>query len=61
MFTLIAMLFKWIGSTDAREQSARDAYLAAATDTYDLERRMKELDRLEATGMGIRGSAFHID
>jgi hypothetical protein len=49
---LLSRLFLFLTkSVDQRERERNDAYLAEATDIYDLEYRMKQLDR--------RGSLRH--
>ncbi|CDY76073.1 FIG00452784: hypothetical protein [Caballeronia glathei] len=43
---LLSQLFLFLTkSFDQREKERDDAYLAEATDIYDLEYRMKKLDR----------------
>ena len=42
IFTLFKPLFE---SAERREQQRREAYLAASTDLYDLEYRMRKLDQ----------------
>ena len=43
---LLSQLFLFLTkSFDQREKERHDAYLAEATDIYDLEYRMKKLDR----------------
>lgn len=44
--TAAAQLLTYIGqSTEERESKRQEAYLAQATDRYDLEYRIRELDR----------------
>lgn len=44
--TAAAQLLTYIGqSTEERERKRQEAYLAQATDRYDLEYRIRELDR----------------
>ena len=44
--TAAVQLATYIGqSTEERERKHQDAYLAQATDRYDLEYRIRELDR----------------
>ena len=43
---LISRIFLFLTKTaDERDRARDDAYLAEATDIYDLEYRMKKLDR----------------
>jgi hypothetical protein len=42
----IAKFFDWLNAGIASaEQERREAYLAQSTDHYDLERRMREIER----------------
>ena len=49
MFLLSRIFLFLTKSADQRDRARDDAYLAAATDIYDLEYRMKKLDRRAAT------------
>jgi hypothetical protein len=45
MISLLEKLFTRVfESAESRERAAREAYLAEATDIYELEFRMKQLD-----------------
>jgi hypothetical protein len=47
---LLSRLFLFLTkSADQREQERNEAYLAEATDIYDLEYRLKRLDQRAAT------------
>lgn len=47
---LLSRLFLFLTkSADQRDKERSDAYLAEATDIYDLEYRMKKLDRNAST------------
>jgi hypothetical protein len=47
---LLSRLFLFLSKTaDQRDKERDDAYLAEATDIYDLEYRMKKLDTRGAT------------
>ena len=42
----LARFFDWLNAEIAEgERKRREAYLAQATDHYDLERRMREIER----------------
>jgi len=43
---LIDLLKSFVASADTMAQRRAEAYLAEAVDNVDLERRMRELDRL---------------
>ncbi|GLU32238.1 DUF3563 family protein [Trinickia caryophylli] len=45
MFLLSRLFLFLTKSADERKQESDDAYLAEATDLYDLEFRMRKLDR----------------
>lgn len=45
MNSIISFLKNWAESTERRERERREAYLAQSTDIYDLEYRLRELDR----------------
>ncbi|SAK54778.1 hypothetical protein AWB78_01416 [Caballeronia calidae] len=49
MFLLSRIFLFLTKSADQRDRARDDAYLAEATDIYDLEYRMKKLDRRAAT------------
>ncbi|SAK96204.1 hypothetical protein AWB77_05585 [Caballeronia fortuita] len=51
MFLLSRLFLFLTKSADERDRARDDAYLAEATDIYDLEYRMKKLDK--------RGAARH--
>ncbi|MEO6919461.1 MAG: DUF3563 family protein [Collimonas sp.] len=57
MLSNIAAFFKRLGTAYERSEAARkEAYLAEAVDLYDLEYRMKRLDRESAqTAAWIKG------
>ena len=49
----IANLFKHIEAVAAeRERAAQEAFLADATDIYDVEARLREWDRRQSCGQG---------
>ena len=49
MYYFLSRLFVLLAkSADQREKEREDAYLAEATDLYDLEFRMRSLDRQKA-------------
>ncbi|WP_018150509.1 DUF3563 family protein [Leeia oryzae] len=47
MLQLITFINWILKSSDEAEKEARDAYLAASSDIYELEYRMKSWDRRE--------------
>lgn len=47
--TLLQRLDRWLWSLDSR---GRERYLAAATDRFDLERRIRHIDRAGAFWFG---------
>lgn len=48
MISLFEKLFTRVfESAEARERAAREAYLADSTDIYELEFRMKQLDKAQ--------------
>ncbi|WP_277184670.1 DUF3563 family protein [Caballeronia sp. BR00000012568055] len=49
MFLLSRIFLFLTKSADQRDQQRDDEYLAEATDIYDLEYRMKALDKRKAT------------
>jgi hypothetical protein len=45
MSTLLVLLFNAFNRTFQSPQDRQEIYLAEAVDNYDLERRMREIDR----------------
>jgi hypothetical protein len=62
MNRLLDLLKKLGERSERRAQERAEAYLAQSTDLYDLERRMRELDRDgERRPLWLSGSAYDDD